>query len=376
MNRRYFAVILAAAALLPASWASAQQNITTAESAQTQATTYAVYNLGAVENGESYARAVSSNGLAAGYVTFNILGGKRPAIFERNKLPVPIYTDGRGEATGINSLREVVGWFVQGTTRRGFVWKNNQIRQLLSPVGGHSHAAAINNNSEVVGWYEVSPGVTNAFHFNYRTGVTTNLGKWGGRSAQATAINAYGDIAGFREVWVNGAWVKQGVRLKRDGTLQIIRPLAGLDNLVPTKINDNGDLAGSMSLNASNFPFDAVSFIAKGTTVTRLTQPGCCFGSVGLSLNNSGKLVGYVFDKLADPSDLARVWDTATGTSVSLSALPQALAAGWYRLSDASDINHNGVIVGQGQIRPASGGAFNRAFMLVPVPQLATSAPQ
>ena len=376
MDRRYFAAILAAAALLPPAWAYSDQNDDAAASAQAQAPAYTVYHLGAVENGSSYARAVSSNGIAAGYVTFNIIGGKRPALFERNKLPVPIYTDGRGEATGVNSLREVVGWFVQGTMRRGFVWKNNHIRQILSPVGGHSHAAAINNNSEVVGWYEVSPGVTNAFHFNYRTGVTKNLGKWGGRSAQATAINTYGDIAGFREVWANGAWVKQGVRLKRDGTLQIIRPLAGFDNLVPTEINDNGDLAGSMSLNASNFPFDAAAFMAQGTTVRRLTPAGCCFGSVGYSLNAARKVVGFRFDKLADPSELGRLWDTATSTELALSVLPEAMAAGWYRLSQPSDINNSGVIVGQGALRNASGSWNLRAFMLVPVPQLTSAAPQ
>ncbi len=101
----------------------------------------------------------------------------------------------------------------------------------------------------VVGWHEVSPGITHAFR--HQNGVTTDLGNWGGRSSQATAINANGDIAGFREIQANGQWVKQGVRLKANGTRQIIKPLAGFGNLVPTEINDTGDLAGSMSLNAS-----------------------------------------------------------------------------------------------------------------------------
>lgn len=81
--------------------------------------------------------------------------------------------------------------------------------------------------------------------------MTTDLGNWGGRSSHATAINANGDIAGFREIQANGQWVKQGVRLKANGTRQTIKPLAGFGNLVPTEINDTGDLAGSMSLNAS-----------------------------------------------------------------------------------------------------------------------------
>ena len=279
-----------------------------------------------------------------------------------------------GEATGVNRLREVVGWFVQGTKRQGFVWKNNAIRVLLSPIGGQSHAAAINNNSIVVGWYEVSPGITHAIR--YQNGVITDLGTWGGRSAQATAINANGDIAGFRKILVNGTLVKQGVRLRADGTRQIIKPLPGFDNLVPTEINDIGDLAGSMSVEASDFPFDAAAFMVKGaagTTVTRLTRAGCCFGSVGLSLNKARKAVGYLFDRNGDPEENAWLWNTAAAQEVALSVLPEARATGWYQLTVASDINNNGVIVGQGAIRPASGGQLMRAFMLVPVPTL-TSA--
>jgi probable HAF family extracellular repeat protein len=271
-------------------------------------------------------------------------------------------------------LREVVGWFVQGTKRQGFVWKNSAITVLLSPIGGQSHAAASNNNSIVVGWYEVSPGITHAIR--YQNGVTTDLGTWGGRSAQATAINANGDIAGFREILVNGSLVKQGVRLRADGTRQIIKPLPGFDNLVPTEINDIGDLAGSMSVEASDFPFDAAAFMVKGavgTTVTRLTRAGCCFGSVGLSLNKARKAVGYLFDRNGDPEENAWLWNTAAAQEVALSVLPEARAAGWYQLTVASDINNNGVIVGQGAIRPPGGGQFMRAFMLVPVPTL-TSA--
>lgn len=378
MKPHFLAALLAAASIFRPAFAEDGETFTPQPAdARLQATQYQVFNLGAVEGGESFARAVSSDGKAAGYVSFNIIGGKRPAIFERGKAPVPIFTDGRGEATGINRLREVVGWYVQGANRQGFIWKNNAITTILSPIGGQSHAAAINNSSVVVGWYEVSPGITHAFR--HQNGVTTDLGNWGGRSSQATAINASGDIAGFREIQVNGQWVKQGVRLKATGTRQIIKPLAGFDNLVPTEINDTGDLAGSMSFNASEFPFDAAAFIVKGasgTTVTRLTPAGCCFGSVGYSLNSSRKVVGYRFDRLADPSELGRLWDVTAAQEISLYTLPEALAAGWWRLSEPSDINNNGVIVGQGAIRPASGGQLMRAFMLVPIPALTSPTAQ
>jgi hypothetical protein len=97
---------------------------------------------------------------------------------------------------------------------------------------------------------------------------------------------------------------------------------------------------------------------------------------VGLSLNKSRKVVGDIFDRNGDPEDNAWLWDVPAARSVALSVLPEARAAGWYQLAVASDINNNGVIVGQGAIRPATGGQLMRAFMLVPVPMLTSAVVQ
>ena len=234
----------------------------------------------------------------------------------------------------------------------------------MSPIGGHSHAAAINNRSEVVGWYETSPGITHAWHYRY--GVLTDLGTWGGRSAQATAINANGDIAGFREVRVNGVLVKQGVRLRKGGIPRIVRPLAGFDNLVPTEINGLGDLAGSMSLNGSDFPYGAAMFIARGLMVTRLNSASCCYPFVGFSLNTARQVVGYRFDQNGDPPSDAWLWDADTGAETDLSRLPEVQAAGWLQMGEAGDINNKGMIVGFGKWSSNRRISF-RAFMLEPI---------
>lgn len=372
MKHRHLLTLAVTTTLLNGAFANRADELAIAHHAlQLQAAQYKVYNLGAFQNGSSYAKSVSSNGKVAGWVSFSIAGEKRPAILAINKTPMPIYTDGRGEATGINKLGEVSGWFLQGTTRRGFLWTNNTIVTLPSPFGGANHAAAINDSSVVVGYFETAPGITHAFR--YKNGVLTDLGTWGGVSAQATAINANGDIAGFRQVMLNGKPVKQAVRLKNGGMPQIFKPLAGFDNLVPTEINNNGDMAGSLSVEASDFPMDAAAFIVQGNTLKRITAAGCCFGSVGLSLNNSRKVVGYIFDKLGDPVNNAWLWNVPASSSTALSVLPEAKAAGWYQLDEAADINNHGVIVGQGAIRPPSGGQLLRAFMLVPVPVLSST---
>ncbi|WP_157270146.1 DUF3466 family protein [Azohydromonas aeria] len=382
MRRIHFLAALAATAFVNTAFVSTAlanraDDLATAHGAlHFHGTQYKVYNLGSVQGGSSYAKSVSSNGKVAGWVSFNILGGKRPAIFAAGQIPKWIATDGRGEATGINASGQVSGWFLQGTTRRAFLWTNNAIVQIPSPFSGANHAAAINDSGVVVGYFETSPGVTRAFKF--QNGLLTDLGNWGGISAQATAINNSGVIAGFRQKWVNGKLVKQAVRLGSGGLMQVFSPLAGFDNIVPTEINGNGDMAGSLSVEASNFPMDAASFIVQGNAVKRITAAGCCFGSVGLSLNNSRKVVGFIHDRLGDPANNAWAWDVPAGavTNTALSVLPAAKAAGWYQLTEAADINNNGVIVGQGAIRPAGGGQLMRAFMLVPVPGLTTRAAQ
>ena len=127
---------------------------------------------------------------------------------------------------------------------------------------------------------------------------------------QVTTVNTNGDIAGFREIFVNGVLLKQGAR-------QIIKPLPAFDNLVPTKINDTGDLAGLISVEASDFPFDAAAFIVKGatgTTVTQLTRAGCCFGRVGLSLNKARKARSATAIMLASMSRTLLKSSTMRGT--------------------------------------------------------------
>jgi probable HAF family extracellular repeat protein len=326
---------------------------------------YKVHDLGAIENGESYARSVSADGKAAGYVTFTISGEKRPALFEIGKLPAPIYTDGPGEATGINAVGQIVGWYLRGDKKQAFLWKNHDLRLLMSPIGGDSVASAVNDRSEIVGWFEALPGIAHAFYaYN---GAITDLGSWGGVSAQATSINKHGDIVGFREKVVNGVLVKQGILMLRGQRPEIIRPLPGFDHLVPNAINEKGDVVGYMSPNNTRFPFGAAAFRFSDGKLTRLgpVRDPFVYGYVGLSINKHGQTVGYFFDRLGDPFENAHIWDKQ-GQESNLAILPEARAAGWYQLTEPNDINNDGVIVGAGAQRPATGGQRTRGFMLVP----------
>ncbi|WP_157268017.1 hypothetical protein [Azohydromonas aeria] len=325
---------------------------------------YVVHELGAVQGGMSEARGLSSNGKAAGYVSFEIEGGIRPAYFQLGQLPVVIATDGPGTATGVNAGGEVVGSYTQGGTSQAFRWKGNVLTPLPGLGGGGSHAAAINDRSEIVGWAEVAPGVRHAAYFF--GGKAYDLGSWGGVNSQATAINANGDIVGFREVEIDGVLVKQGVRVPRGGKARLLRATpAGFDALVPLSINENGDVAGVLH-RAGALPHETQGFTLINGAFKRLGTDGCCTGfpSQANSINRAGQAVGFKFDGNADPRKLGRGWER-NARPVALDALPEATAgagAHWHALGEASAINDRGVIVGVGQ----TGERALRAYMLVP----------
>ncbi|WP_232540224.1 hypothetical protein [Azohydromonas aeria] len=323
---------------------------------------YRTLRLGTVQGGSSFALALSPNHKAAGYVTLNIAGGYRPALFMPGFAPRVIHTDGPGQGTGVNGLGEVVGWFQQGTLTQAFRWKFDHITTLPSLGGGSSYAAAINHFSEIVGWSEVAPGVRHAAY--WRGGTVVDLGAWGGVAAQATAINRRGDIVGWRELDVAGERVRQGVRQLKGQRPQLLRIPAGFDNLVPSAINDNGDIAGHM-YPAGQELFASVGFLLSGNFYKRLTaEPG--FPTFGLALNNLKEVAGYKFEGTADPRARARVWRNSGNTSVALDRLPSAVNTGWWALGDAHGINDSGVIVGVGQFNTAGGGRNIEAYMLVP----------
>jgi probable HAF family extracellular repeat protein len=337
--------------------------VTAAEATGTNG--YRVLRLGTVQGGSSFGRALSRNGkAAAGSVWFDIAGNMRPAYFVPGQTPRVIYTDGPGEATGVNNLGEVVGWFTQGAQNQAFRWKtDNTLTTLPSLGGGSSFAAAINNRSEVVGWSEAAPGVRHAVVWSGNTLI--DLGTWGGISAQATAINRYGDIVGYREIEIDGIRYQQGVRLLKGGKPALLRIPTGFDNLVPKGINDNGDVVGHMYPSGQEL-FSSVAFLRMGTLYKRLrAEPG--FPTFALGVNNLKEVAGYKFEGTADPRTRGRVWRDNGTTSVPLDELPEAIRKGWYALGDADAINDTGVIVGTGQYI-ASGIRRIEGYMLVPKP--------
>jgi len=97
-------------------------------------------------------------------------------------------------------------------------------------------------------------------------------------------------------------------------------------------------------------------FIYRNGAMTNIGTLGGTSGEAH-AINNAGVVVGI--DRTADPATHAFLWD---GTMRDLNDLLDASSQGW-TLTNASDINKNNVIVGQGL---APGGDYH-AFIARPI---------
>ncbi len=366
MKRRNFAIHMTLAGLAPSMYANAKTMQGNPVPPVLDNSLYKAVGLGRFQSGYSGALALNNQREAAGYVFFNIQGGYRPALFQPGAAPKPIYTDGPGEAAGINAQTEIVGWFRQGGFTQAFRWWREQITTLPSLGGGSSHAAGINNRSEVVGWSEAAPGATHAAYW-WRDRLT-DLGTWGGYAAQATSINERGDILGFREVVMNGVGVRQGVLLVRGRKPQLLPTPAGYDSLMPTAINNRGDITGYV-YNINDFIWSRHAFLYADNKYTVMQPVGGNSPAGGLGINNRREVAGFRFDGNADPRDGAIVYLDSGRAPVLLYAGPKRpyTPESWYRLSSACAINEEGAMVGTGRYSSAEYPyTWFEAYMLVP----------
>ncbi|HEY5048189.1 MAG TPA: hypothetical protein VII49_09235, partial [Rhizomicrobium sp.] len=229
-----------------------------------------------------------------------------------NMTGLPTLGGVNGFATGINNAGQIVGWAEtpvqdqscnspQVLQFEAVVWNANNLAQALSPYGSDpdSAATAINNNGQIVG---ISGLCGNAV---------------GGASAEHMVL------------WQNGA-------VKNLGSL------GGQYWNTPMDINEKGDVAGFSDLPGDSVAspnFNAFLWTRNGGIQNLSTLSGDNL-SEGLGINDKDQIVGASY-----PSGHAFLWQK--GTILDLNTLISANSP--FVLTDAQDINDDGVITGEAQ---------------------------
>ena len=265
-----------------------------------------------------------------------------------------------------------------GFINLGFVWEQNQIRGLPTfPGGNNGFATGVNNLRQVVGWAEngvhdgacVSPQVLQFRPAMWTLGPPDQIQDLplipGDTSGAATAINDNGQIAGISGICDQAV----GRHTARHAVLWENGGVTDLGNLgaqwwnTPTAINQRGDVVG----------FDGDPAFVEGDIVhafmwtredgIRHLKPlqgrsPKHVDSEAYGINQARQVVGISCD--ANFIDCrAVIWDHGN-TPTDLNELKGSYSA---RLESAKDINDNGEITG----RAIDGNGVRTAYLAIPL---------
>ena len=213
----------------------------------------------------------------------------------------------------------------------------------LGTFGGRSaQASDINDAGQVVG---IAASTTSGGRpFIWQNGVMTDLGTLGGNSGNAQAINGEGQVAGYSAVALNQA---RATRWTSGGPTDLT---PGMNGSNATGINDLGQVV-------LNFNY-STAFLWENGSLTPLGDLGLGL-SFATDINNAGQAVGS--SSTDDPTPLgpmahAFLWEQGVMTDLGL--LPGDEDSG------AAAINNPGQIVGStGRTDPDTYESFYRPFL-------------
>jgi probable HAF family extracellular repeat protein len=273
-------------------------------------------------------------------------------------------SDGRGQATAINSKGQVVGFHSLREGTRAFLWSGGVLRNLGTLGGATSRAWAINEAGQVVGASTTADSLAHAFL--WENGVMRDLGTLGGATSAATAIESGGRVVGYSQdtdgvtrafIWENGtmrrlAGLETGYSRANDidhmGRVvgQFGDPSAPRAfRWVAGRVRDLGTLGGPTAVATALGPEGKIigwSITRDGFTRGFLWQNGAMRGlgtlAGGNSVANGISGLSHVVGWSAQPDSAARafIWRDGVRSAVGIGS--------------ANGVNRNGWVVGSGTV--------------------------
>ncbi|MCS7069441.1 MAG: hypothetical protein NZN28_12555 [Meiothermus sp.] len=305
---------------------------------------YCITDLATLGGNSSFAWEINESGQIVGQ-SRNAGGQTRAFLWQDNQMTdLGTLGGSSSEAYGINENGQIVGSSRNASGQeRAFLWQNGLMTDLGTFGGSFSLARKINNSGQITGWAANASGQARAFR--WQNGQMTNLGTLGGSISAGYAINQSGQVAGESAtsageirgfLWQNGM-----INL---GTL-------GGNFAEAYALNNVGQVVG-------------ISALSNGQTRAFLWQNGQMnnLGTLGGStstawgINDQGVVVG----SSENSSNTTRAFIWRNGQMSDLNSMIDS-ALGWV-LTEATDINNQGQIVGYGRFNGQT-----RAFLLTPV---------
>lgn len=200
----------------------------------------------------SRAVALNTNGQIVGWAYNQNAEVQRPVLWTNGKIQdlgvLPLYND--VESTSINTAGQIVGFAAEGTMPTLAWFYHNGSSTTLPTLGGvNAEAWGINDAGQVVGSADVDNTFTHACV--WQNGNVHDLGALpGAQFSEAVAINASGVAVGFSTVvetedGFTGDFGDRRAVVFKNGTVTNLTPDVGFFNdAVATAINAAGDIVG------------------------------------------------------------------------------------------------------------------------------------
>jgi probable HAF family extracellular repeat protein len=305
-----------------------------------------------------WAWALNEDGDAAGLALGP--GGGHAVLWEESGVTVLDTSESWSSSFGVSGPEVVVGVLPFDSPTHAFLWKNGQMKDIHSALGGaaqpESVAGDVNDAGLVVG--SAGPiAKQRPYLYDSQSGDVEFLDPLPGHAmAFGSAVNGAGHALGTS---LDANWADDHVFLYANGQMQ-----------------DRGAATWARGLNASDTIVGSKIFPGAPTTTAYRQLAGGDFenlgltahpgykGSHGLGVNDEDVVVGHSFNSGSTPfrafvdfpkSKAEPGWHDLQNVTVN--------AAGWV-LESASDINNSGQIVGYGSFQGQT-----RAFLLTPIPE-------
>lgn len=264
---------------------------------------------------------------AAGHPNKGYTVHNSAASFTAENFPGSVQT----QVTGLNNRGVTVGFFSHANTadqandNEGWYSLDGRFHQVVFPASNKAappveQLLGVNDSDIAVGFYTDAAGNSHGFRYDVNRRTFRTVAVTGATSTTATAIDNFGDVAGFY-TGANGN--QSGFLLGANGKLTPLN-FPGATMTQALGVNDKGEVVGLYQTGTGDAAqTHGFTWTAKQAYLT-VDDPSGAGGTTVNGVNDAGNLVGFYVDAQGDTHGMLATPQKATTTRhLSLNPMPQ-----------------------------------------------------